>query len=99
MASNQAYDNVPAGAEPNNDSDYAKTTGNDPIPVQRDDANIESGVNPPTEFEGGENSDAQLEKDDKDAIDSSNIINDRTRGAAQKSGTYREPGDEEVSFT
>ena len=59
----------------------------------------DSGVNAPTEFEGGENSDAQLERDDKDAIDQSNIISDRTRGAAQPAGTYREPGDEEVCYT
>jgi hypothetical protein len=29
------------------------------------------------------------------AIDESNIINDRTRGAAKTGGAYREPGDEE----
>lgn len=29
------------------------------------------------------------------AIDESNIIEDRTRGAAKTGGTYREPGDEE----
>lgn len=34
-------------------------------------------------------------RDDKDAIDESNIISDRTRGAAKKVGTYAEPGDEE----
>lgn len=34
-------------------------------------------------------------RDDKDAIDESNIISDRTRGAAKKAGTYAEPGDEE----
>lgn len=34
-------------------------------------------------------------RDDKDAIDQSNIIEDRTRGATAKQGTYREPGDEE----
>lgn len=34
-------------------------------------------------------------RDDKDAIDQSNIIDDRTRGAAKTGGAYREPGDEE----
>lgn len=34
-------------------------------------------------------------RDDKDAIDQKNIIDDRTRGATAKQGTYREPGDEE----
>lgn len=33
-------------------------------------------------------------RDDNEAIDQSNIIGERTRGAA-KSGGYREPGDEE----
>lgn len=36
MASNQSYDNTPAGAEPNGDNDYAKTTQNDPVPVVKD---------------------------------------------------------------
>jgi len=35
------------------------------------------------------------EADDKNAIDQSNIIDERTRGAAKSSGTYQEPGDEE----
>jgi hypothetical protein len=37
-----------------------------------------------------------LARDEKDAIDTSNIIDDRTRGAAKKAGTYTEPGDDEV---
>jgi hypothetical protein len=36
-----------------------------------------------------------LEKDDNDAIDKSNIIESKTRGAAKPSGTYQEPGDNE----
>jgi hypothetical protein len=35
------------------------------------------------------------ERDEDDAIDKSNILGDRTRGATKQSGTYREPGDEE----
>lgn len=38
---------------------------------------------------------AESEKDDVNAIDSGNIIEDRTRGAAKGQGTYTEPGDEE----
>lgn len=34
------------------------------------------------------------ERDEKDAIDQDNIIDDRTRGAGPKGG-YTEPGDEE----
>jgi hypothetical protein len=35
------------------------------------------------------------ERDEKDAIDTSNIIDERTRGATKKAGTYTEPSDEE----
>lgn len=35
------------------------------------------------------------ERDDHEAIDKSNIIEERTRDAAPAKGTYREPGDEE----
>ena len=34
-------------------------------------------------------------RDEKDAIDSSNILDERTRHATKKAGTYTEPGDEE----
>lgn len=35
------------------------------------------------------------EKDDNDAIDKSNIVGGRTRGAAHSKGSLAEPGDEE----
>jgi hypothetical protein len=35
------------------------------------------------------------ERDDNEAIDRSNILDERTRHATQKAGTYREPGDDE----
>lgn len=35
-----------------------------------------------------------LERDDKEAINEDNIINERTRGAKPQ-GSYAEPGDEE----
>lgn len=35
-----------------------------------------------------------VERDDKEAIDKSNILDERTRGAGPRRG-YREPGDEE----
>lgn len=38
------------------------------------------------------------EKDDSDAIDQSNIVEGRTRGAKPSEG-YAEPGDEEVCCT
>ncbi|KAI5361029.1 hypothetical protein Slin15195_G089380 [Septoria linicola] len=71
------------------DNDYVSRTGQSEIPVVKDDAAIEAGP-----YEGGADSDAQLEKDDKD-VDQSNIIDERTRGAAKEKGSYTEPGDEE----
>jgi hypothetical protein len=35
------------------------------------------------------------EKDEAEAIDKSNIVEGRTRGAAKPAGTYQEPGDDE----
>ncbi|KAF5598766.1 tRNA pseudouridine38-40 synthase [Fusarium pseudocircinatum] len=74
------------------DDSYVSRPGEkeQPIPVQSDSDRVEDPVD-------GEqaDTDAQLERDDKDAIDESNIIEERTRGAAQPSGTYQEPGDEE----
>lgn len=32
-------------------------------------------------------------QDDKEAIDESNIVDERTRGATKSRGAYREPGD------
>ncbi|UNI13893.1 hypothetical protein JDV02_000589 [Purpureocillium takamizusanense] len=59
------------------------------IPVQADDSKVEDPIDETTA-----NSDAQLERDDAEAIDKSNIIKDRTRHAEPQAG-YREPGDNE----
>ncbi|KAF1932579.1 uncharacterized protein M421DRAFT_416203 [Didymella exigua CBS 183.55] len=71
---------------------YESRTGQSEIPVLKDDAPIET-----TEYSDREiaDSDKQLERDEQDAIDESNILNERTRGASKKSGTYTEPGDDE----
>lgn len=42
-----------------------------------------------------QDSDAQLERDDAEAIDTSNIIDERTRGASKEEGAYTDPDDEE----
>ncbi|KAL8655561.1 MAG: hypothetical protein Q9210_000811 [Variospora velana] len=78
---------VPAGDS--KDNDYASRTGQYQIPVQKDDAPVEDPINPDTA-----DSDQTLAQDDKDAIDQSNVIGGRTRGA-KPSGGYAEPGDEE----
>ncbi|KAK3050909.1 hypothetical protein LTR09_007987 [Extremus antarcticus] len=74
------------------DNDYVSRPGQAQagVPVQCDNAAVEDPIDGATA-----DSDAQLEKDDKDAIDKSNIVDSRTRGAAKSSGTYTEPGDEE----
>ncbi|KAJ0118738.1 hypothetical protein N8I77_001475 [Diaporthe amygdali] len=69
-------------------NDY-KTEGGE-IPVQDDSAPVEEGVDAATA-----DSDAQLERDDNEAIDKSNIVDGRTRGAKPEAGSYREPGDGE----
>ncbi|KAF1920941.1 hypothetical protein BDU57DRAFT_488169 [Ampelomyces quisqualis] len=81
------YD-APSGDVANDD--YKSRTGQSKIPVQSDNAAVEA-----TEYDNGGESDKQLEKDENEAIDRSNILNERTRGATKKAGTYTEPGDEE----
>lgn len=71
-------------------NDYS-TQGGQQVPVQDDNAPIEEGVDAATA-----DSDAQLERDDNEAIDKSNIIDGRTRGAKPDGGSYREPGDDEA---
>ncbi|KAL9641306.1 MAG: hypothetical protein Q9204_000100 [Flavoplaca sp. TL-2023a] len=78
---------APSGVK--GDNDYTSRTGQYQIPVQKDEAPVTDPINPDTA-----DSDATLAQDDKDAIDQSNIIGGRTRGAGP-SGGYAEPGDEE----
>jgi hypothetical protein len=83
---------VPTG-EGIQDQDYKSRTGQSHIPVVGDNVNLKGeGVDPRTA-----DSDQMLERDDREAIDTGNILDGgRTRGAAKKAGTYAEPGDEEV---
>ncbi|EFQ30357.1 uncharacterized protein GLRG_05501 [Colletotrichum graminicola M1.001] len=72
------------------DNEYVSRQGDrQPISVINDDAKVEDPIDDETA-----DSDAQLERDEKDAIDKSNILDERTRGA-QPAGDYREPGDTE----
>merc|ERR1712093_789618 len=59
------------------DNDYVSRTGQEeaPIPVQSDNDVVESGVDAETA-----DSDEQLARDDNEAIDESNIIDEKTRG-------------------
>ncbi|KAF2016336.1 hypothetical protein BU24DRAFT_422682 [Aaosphaeria arxii CBS 175.79] len=72
------------------DDDYKSRSGQCQIPVQSDSAPIEDPIDPATA-----DSDEQLARDDREAIDDDNILDSRTRGATKKAGTYAEPGDEE----
>lgn len=69
------------------DDSYVSRTGQSEIPVDSDSKNVEG------EYEDADkaDSDEQLKKDDTDAIDSSNIIDKRTRGAVKN---YEEPSDD-----
>ncbi|KAH9224529.1 hypothetical protein DL95DRAFT_378160, partial [Leptodontidium sp. 2 PMI_412] len=80
---------VPQGDVQNND--YVSRPGqkDSGIPVQSDDAPVESGIDAEVA-----DSDKQLARDDNEAIDESNIIEEKTRHA-KPTGTYREPGDDE----
>jgi len=86
MSSNDDYasDNV-------QDDSYVSRSGEkqDSIPVQSDSADVGGGINAATA-----DSDEQLERDDNEAIDQSNVVEGRTRGA-KPTGKYTEPGDEE----
>ncbi|KAJ4305261.1 hypothetical protein N0V90_000792 [Kalmusia sp. IMI 367209] len=90
MSSDDQYnEQIPAGDA--GDNDYISRTGQkDYIPVQKDEAPVEDPYNAETA-----DSDQQLERDENDAIDTSNIVDSRTRGATKEAGTYTEPGDEE----
>ncbi|KAL7919085.1 hypothetical protein ACQKWADRAFT_212620 [Trichoderma austrokoningii] len=75
--------NVESGLQ---DDSYASQM-NEPVPVQSDDKQVEDPVD--ASFA---DSDQQLKQDDREAIDESNIMDERTRGA-KPMGTYKEPGD------
>jgi hypothetical protein len=91
------------------DNDYKSRTGQNDIPVQSDDKPVEDPIDAETADSDAQlglfyphihptktsKLTTSTEADDKNAIDQSNILNERTRGAAKSAGTYQEPGDEE----
>ncbi|KAK3935195.1 hypothetical protein QBC46DRAFT_358443 [Diplogelasinospora grovesii] len=90
----KAGDELPKGAPEGqvNDPSY-KTSKNEAVPVIDDDAPVEDPMKP-----GKADSDAQLEKDEKEAIDKSNIMKDRTRHAKPGGGAYKEPTDKDMGL-
>ncbi|CAD6566003.1 MAG: hypothetical protein ASARMPREDX12_007500 [Alectoria sarmentosa] len=95
-AKNDMTGNDVPGGDPV-DNDYKSRTGQHQIPVQSDETPVSDPIDPATadsdETLGGYTN-VVAAKDDSDAIDQSNIIGGRTRGA-KPSGGYAEPGDEE----
>ncbi|KAM0326953.1 hypothetical protein ACHAQA_006074 [Verticillium albo-atrum] len=71
------------------DDEYVSREAREPVAVQSDDAKVEDPID-----ENTADSDEQLARDDKEAIDRDNILDERTR-SAKPTGTYREPGDDE----
>ncbi|XXH06041.1 hypothetical protein Hte_012486 [Hypoxylon texense] len=86
-----SYENEAPSADVADDS-YVSRSGhkNEEIPVQSDRERVEDPID-----EAVADSDVQLNRDEKEAIDTSNIIGDRTRHAKPAAGTYRQPGDDE----
>ncbi|EGR48260.1 uncharacterized protein TRIREDRAFT_107855 [Trichoderma reesei QM6a] len=75
------------------DDSYTTGTQNEAIPVQGDDAPVEDPIQA-----SAADSDEQLAQDDREAIDKSNIIGERTRGS-KPMGSYQEPSDEQMGLT
>ncbi|ORY57797.1 uncharacterized protein BCR38DRAFT_354143 [Pseudomassariella vexata] len=80
---------APSGVTSNNS--YVSRPGNkgEPLGIVSDQERIKDPIDADKA-----DSDAQLAQDDNAAIDQSNIIKDRTRGAKPE-GSYKAPGDEE----
>lgn len=107
--SSNMVSNEQAPAGDYQDNDYVSRTGQSTIPVQRDEAPVEGspydGETADSDQQLGTCYMASslnvglltlcAERDEADAIDRSNIIESRTRGATKEAGTYAEPGDDE----
>ncbi|KXX75772.1 hypothetical protein MMYC01_207447 [Madurella mycetomatis] len=70
-----------------------KTSKNEAVPVIDDTDTVEDPVRP-----GAADSDQQLERDEREAIDKSNIVGERTR-KKPPAGTFSEPSDEQMGLT
>lgn len=91
------------------DNDYASRTGQSHIAVQKDEAPVEDPIDqtadsdetlgmpslPLIDISTCVMCSLNVARDDEDAIERSNILDSRTRGATKQAGSYTEPGDEE----
>ncbi|KAK0703508.1 hypothetical protein B0T26DRAFT_600768, partial [Lasiosphaeria miniovina] len=65
------------------------------IPVQKDSAPVEDPIDARTA-----DTDQQLERDDVEAIDKSNILKGKSKTRhAKPAGSYKEPSDEDMGLT
>ncbi|KAK4114411.1 hypothetical protein N656DRAFT_777614 [Canariomyces notabilis] len=86
-------DPLPADAPEGQVDDPSYKTGkNEAVPVIDDNEPVEDPMRP-----GQADSDKQLEQDEREAIDKSNIIGERTRKKPPK-GTFAEPTDEDMGL-
>ncbi|KAI0846112.1 hypothetical protein F5Y00DRAFT_264829 [Daldinia vernicosa] len=94
---NKASGELPSEAPDGQVYDSSYTTegrkDSDAIPVLKDDENIEDPIDPEDA-----DSDKQLARDEAEAIDQKNVLNDRTRKEKPR-GSYTEPTDEEMGLT
>ncbi|CAI6079358.1 unnamed protein product [Clonostachys chloroleuca] len=81
---------VPEAPEGQVQDDSYVTKTNEPIPVTGDNANIADPMKPKNA-----DSDKQLEADDREAIDKSNMLESETRGAKLRE-SYKEPTDDKT---
>ncbi|KAL0938583.1 uncharacterized protein CTRU02_205193 [Colletotrichum truncatum] len=91
----KASDRLPGDAPQGQvyDDSYT-TTKSEAVPVTKDDADIEDPVDPATA-----DSDKQLDRDEREAIDKSNVVKEKTRHAKPANGTYQEPNDDDLGLT
>ncbi|TFB02635.1 hypothetical protein CCMA1212_005167 [Trichoderma ghanense] len=75
------------------DNSYMTGSQTESVPVQGDDAPVEDPIQA-----SSADSDKQLEQDDREAIDKSNIIGERTRHSKPR-GSYQEPSDSQMGLT
>ncbi|TLD17676.1 uncharacterized protein PgNI_00635 [Pyricularia grisea] len=81
-------DSVPSGNV--SDNSYM-SKASDPVPVVGDSQEVESSIRP-----GQEDSDATLERDEKDAIDTSNIIDEPRAKPGKGALAEKDYSDEEL---
>jgi len=92
-SSKQLPPDVPPGQVEDDSYVTEQRDDNEPVPVQKDSDPVEGPIDDATA-----DSDKQLDQDESEAIDKTNIIEERTRGA-KPTDSYQEPTDEKLGLT